>query len=363
MTSKTTFLLTSESIIKRKAVEDYLNKIFKDYELITISNSKWNLPPQPIKESTYYIAKQRINLVKKDFNQKNIDYIISVENGINPDICEDFCVVLIEHQDLLSEGISGKEKKVIFEPKYLEQISGELTFHNNSKKIFGFTKTVGEIIKEEFKTNNSDVIIDSANWMKVTNNIDRSEQIIEALDIAFLNLAKNIEIRENIKKKFKIYDDFKKGVIFEDMWPIFKDSKCLKDLVNLMANKYKYDDIDYIAGLEMRGVVLGVPLAYELDCGFIPLRKKNTLPGKVISESYEKEYGLDTIEVQTDVNEKSKILIIDDVLATGGSLNCAVNLIKKLNLELVDCMVLKQVLPLKEKADQKLSGLYSVILN
>ena len=135
-----------------------------------------------------------------------------------------------------------------------------------------------------------------------------------------------------IKSLIRDVPDFpKKGILFRDITTLIKDSEGLKLVIDTLYEIFKDDKIDYIAGIESRGFIFGMPLAYKLGCGFIPVRKPNKLPCEVISEEYDLEYGKDKIEIHKDALKKDdKVLIVDDLLATGGTAAAAVNLVSKL---------------------------------
>lgn len=123
----------------------------------------------------------------------------------------------------------------------------------------------------------------------------------------------------------------KEGIMFRDITTLLKDPIGFKLTIDQLANKYRGQKIDAIAGIEARGFILGAALAYNLGLGFIPIRKKGKLPGKTISQSYELEYGTDTIEIHDDALEKgARVLLIDDLIATGGTALGAISLIEKI---------------------------------
>ncbi|MBY0414506.1 MAG: adenine phosphoribosyltransferase [Bdellovibrionales bacterium] len=122
----------------------------------------------------------------------------------------------------------------------------------------------------------------------------------------------------------------KEGIMFRDITTLLKDPKGFQTTINMLVEKYKNAPIDYIAGIEARGFILGSALAYALNKGFIPVRKKGKLPGKTITQSYNLEYGSDTIEIHDDALHKgAKVLLIDDLIATGGTAIGAITLIEK----------------------------------
>ena len=136
---------------------------------------------------------------------------------------------------------------------------------------------------------------------------------------------------EDVKEKIRAVPDFpKKGIIFRDITTGLKDAETLQVMVDYLCDQYKDCKIDYIAGIESRGFIFGMPMAYKLDCGFIPVRKPNKLPAETIKESYDLEYGSDSIEIHADAIEKgANVLVVDDLLATGGTAQAACKLVKK----------------------------------
>ncbi|HIJ98799.1 TPA: adenine phosphoribosyltransferase [archaeon] len=144
---------------------------------------------------------------------------------------------------------------------------------------------------------------------------------------------------ESIKQKIRTIPDFpKKGVMFRDITTLLKDPKGFADTINAFYQRYKNYKIDAVAGIEARGFILGGALAYKLGVGFIPIRKKGKLPAAVEREEYDLEYGKDSIEIHKDAVKKGqKILLVDDLLATGGTANAAIRLIEKLGGEVLEC--------------------------
>lgn len=136
---------------------------------------------------------------------------------------------------------------------------------------------------------------------------------------------------EQVKEQIRAVPDFpKEGIIFRDITTGIKNAQTMQFMIDYLCDQFSDTKIDYIAGIESRGFIFGMPMAYKLKCGFIPIRKPNKLPAETISESYGLEYGTDTIEIHKDAIEKgANVLIVDDLLATGGTAVAACNLIKK----------------------------------
>lgn len=141
---------------------------------------------------------------------------------------------------------------------------------------------------------------------------------------------------DDIAKYIRDVKDFPKaGIVFKDITPALADGKCLQAIVDAFYNIYKDKQIDKIAVIESRGFLLGAPLACRLGCGLALLRKPGKLPADKIRESYDLEYGSASLEVHTDsIKKGEKVLIIDDLLATGGTAEAAAKLIQKLGGEI-----------------------------
>lgn len=140
-----------------------------------------------------------------------------------------------------------------------------------------------------------------------------------------------------VKEKIRDVVDFpKEGIVFKDITTVLKDPEGLRRIVTYLTEHYKDAGIDYVAGIESRGFIFGTPLAYNLGAGFVPIRKPGKLPANTISVNYELEYGSDTLEIHSDaIEEGAKVLIVDDLLATGGTANAACELVKKVGGEIV----------------------------
>ena len=162
-----------------------------------------------------------------------------------------------------------------------------------------------------------------------------------------------------------IKDFPKEGIVFKDITTLLNNKKAYATLMQHLANRYKEYNLDYIAGIDARGFIFGAALAQMLGLGFVPIRKKGKLPAETISQSYALEYGEDSIEIHTDAfgNTKgARVIIIDDLIATGGTANAAVDLVNKTGAECVECCFiigltfLDGIEKLQEKTD-----VYSII--
>lgn len=138
-------------------------------------------------------------------------------------------------------------------------------------------------------------------------------------------------MQKYVESKVRDIVDFpKKGIIFRDITTAVKDAKALKYMIDFLTETYKDKKIDYVAGIESRGFIFGSALAYNLNAGFVMIRKPGKLPAKTISQEYSLEYGTDKIEMHEDaIEEGANVLVIDDLLATGGTVDAACKLIRK----------------------------------
>lgn len=145
-----------------------------------------------------------------------------------------------------------------------------------------------------------------------------------------------------------IQDFPKPGVIFKDITPLLANPKAVKECMALLINSLKDKNIDIVVGAESRGFFFATLLAYELGAGFVPVRKPKKLPFTTLSATYELEYGSDTLEMHTDAIKKGdRVLIHDDVLATGGTAKAVCELVEKLGGEIVQCNFLMELSFLK----------------
>ncbi len=142
-----------------------------------------------------------------------------------------------------------------------------------------------------------------------------------------------------IKSKIRTVPHYpKQGIQFRDITTLLKDPVGFRLTIDELVRRYQGVKIDKIAGIESRGFILGAPLAYALGKGFIPIRKKGKLPAETIGHDYELEYGTDRIEIHTDaISKGEKILLVDDLIATGGTAEAACKLIDKMGGKIVEC--------------------------
>lgn len=145
-----------------------------------------------------------------------------------------------------------------------------------------------------------------------------------------------------VKEMIRSIPDFPKpGILFKDITTALKDAKTLRTMIDFLCENFKDEKIDYVVGLESRGFIFGMPVAYNLNAGFIPIRKPNKLPAKTIKETYVLEYGTDSLEIHEDaLKAGDRVLVIDDLLATGGTASAGCNLVTKTGADIVGCAFL-----------------------
>ncbi len=141
---------------------------------------------------------------------------------------------------------------------------------------------------------------------------------------------------EELKKLIREVPDFPKpGILFYDVTTLLKDPEGLRKVIDVLTDRYRGQGIRKVLGIESRGFILGPSLAYNLGAGFVPVRKKGKLPAKTLQVTYDLEYGTDTLEIHEDaVSPGEKVLIVDDLIATGGTAAATVEMVHKLGGDL-----------------------------
>lgn len=141
----------------------------------------------------------------------------------------------------------------------------------------------------------------------------------------------------DLKDKIRTIKDYpKEGIMFRDITTLLKDADGMVEAINQMEKKLEGIEFDLILGPESRGFIFGMPLAYNMKKGFVPIRKKGKLPADVVSQEYTLEYGTAVIEMHTDAVQKGqKVVIVDDLLATGGTAKATIDMIEKMGAEVV----------------------------
>ena len=168
---------------------------------------------------------------------------------------------------------------------------------------------------------------------------------------------------ESLRARIREVPDFPKpGILFYDITTLLSDPAAFREAIELMTEPFKDERIDVVVGMESRGFIFSAPMALHLDAGFVPVRKLGKLPAETISVEYELEYGTNTLEVHRDaIRPKQRVLIVDDLLATGGTVLGTIELVRQLKGEIAGLSFLVELGALKGR--QRLEGyrIHSVI--
>lgn len=167
----------------------------------------------------------------------------------------------------------------------------------------------------------------------------------------------------DLKKFIRDVPDFPKaGIVFKDITTLLKDKEAFKYAIDKMIERFKGENIDLVIGIESRGFIFGPILAYHLETGFVPVRKPGKLPAERVKESYDLEYGTDAVEIHKDaINPGDKILIVDDLLATGGTSQATAKMIEKIGGAIVGFAFLIELEFLKGRNKIKDYNIFSLI--
>ncbi len=168
---------------------------------------------------------------------------------------------------------------------------------------------------------------------------------------------------KDLKSKIRDVPDFpRKGIVFKDITTLLKDAVAFREAIDKLAERYGEKKIDIVVGVEARGFIIAGPLAYKLGAGLVPIRKKGKLPAATIRASYQLEYGQDELEIHRDAfGRGDRVLIIDDLLATGGTSLAAAELVKGLKGEVVELAFLIELTFLKGREKLKGYPVFSLI--
>lgn len=167
----------------------------------------------------------------------------------------------------------------------------------------------------------------------------------------------------DLKEIIRDVPDFpKKGIIFKDITTLLGDAKSFQRMVDLLAHRYIGQHIDKVVGVEARGFIIGAALAYKLGAGVVLVRKPGKLPSETFKKTYDLEYGTDTLEMHTDaIKPGDKVLIADDVLATGGTMAAVVDMVKTLGGDIVECTFMAELEFLHGRSKLPTMDVYSLL--
>ena len=167
----------------------------------------------------------------------------------------------------------------------------------------------------------------------------------------------------DLEKYIRVIEDFpREGISFKDVTTLLKDGNAFHNAVKSISDKLNGLDVDVVVGPEARGFIFGAPVAYELGVGFVPVRKPGKLPAETVSYEYELEYGKDALEIHKDAIKKgAKVAVIDDLLATGGTILSAVKLVEQLGGEVIHIGFLIELADLNGRDNLKGYNISSII--
>lgn len=150
---------------------------------------------------------------------------------------------------------------------------------------------------------------------------------------------------DDLKNIIRDIPDFpKKGIIFKDITTLLQDAKSYQRMIDLLSHRYVGQHIDKVVGVEARGFIIGSALAYKLGAGIVLVRKPGKLPSEIFSKTYDLEYGTDTLEIHRDaIKPGERILIADDLLATGGTMSAVVDMVNSMGGEIVECCFMAEL--------------------
>jgi adenine phosphoribosyltransferase len=317
--------IASQNTQKVEAVKEIFNQKFSNVndklEFLTHKSDSM-IPEQPVGiETATAGARNRLNSLPKDIID-SADYAIAIENYIEQSKIDnnwnDIGLVLLKEKDKTQEIICLSQPTLV--PEIYVKLAQEMSAGEVSEQ--GYSVTAAQAIAKSFTHKN----IDAHDWQKEIEfgGISRQKLLKDALYKAANNDKLNL-----IKNELKIYENFPKpGITFIDFLPILANPITFATCIDLLAEHYKNQNIDAIVGLESRGFILAAALALKLNASFVPVRKPGKLPCAIHSFSYKKEYGSDTFTIAQNSLTNKRVLIIDDLIATGGSARAAIELVK-----------------------------------
>jgi len=180
---------------------------------------------------------------------------------------------------------------------------------------------------------------ESVTWQAVLDIFRKNADNVTKLLISSIQAIQNIEPHNNLKEKIRTIPHWPKpGIMFRDITTLLKDAKGFEEMIDILIKRYESSEFDGIIGIESRGFIIGSALANRLGVGFIPVRKAGKLPAEKISQEYDLEYGTDKVEIHKDaINAGNKYLLVDDLIATGGTAMATCKLIEQLGGVITEC--------------------------
>ncbi|MDP7244431.1 MAG: adenine phosphoribosyltransferase [Flavobacteriales bacterium] len=168
---------------------------------------------------------------------------------------------------------------------------------------------------------------------------------------------------DDLKSMIRTIPDFpKKGIMFRDITTILQNKDGFAYVIDKFYERYKDKDIDIVVGIESRGFIFGATLAYKLGCSFVPVRKEGKLPHKTINQEYALEYGKAVVEIHKDaIKQGDKVLIVDDLIATAGTLDATIKLVELLDGKVIECAIVVELIDLKGREKLKEYNVFSLV--
>lgn len=347
-------VLTSSAVKKEAVHASCINSLFD--EIVFVKNTSYESSDtieQPVGFGGKIICKRRIETYMKNNYFDEDDYILAIENYIDSDDNShyDIPICILYHKNTYEEQHGTRAN-------YPDTLHNQYMNTNpnsgcdDSHTFLGYTNiTIGEIFHSNYPDYPSD------NWIKYYNDFDRVTQIKNGLNkFTFKNILKNYIVT---------YPDFpKNGIMFEDVMPLLYKNDTIK-LFHQSVKNYFGNSLDnfVVVGLESRGFIIGMMIATIFKLPFVPIRKEGKLPGLTYRSMYEKEYGTDVFQIQQNAIEKNKnILVVDDIVATGGSLKAGLDLVQMFNPKCVKFFVLNKIDSLTEKCKSVMINNYDDII-
>lgn len=337
-----TVVIASQSPQKIAAVKESFDIKFPDDTLLYISHKTSSLiPEQPV---GFDCALQGVRNRLHSLPQEVIaaDYIVAIENYIeqSPDTQRWYDKGLIVLQEPSQEIVLTT--KSVFIPDMYVQLAQQMSTEVSEN---GFSTTVGAAIQYSFP----DRSIDPHDWHCEVEfgGVSRQQLLQDTLNKALYDSQLNF-----LKSLVITYPDFPKpGITFANFLPIVHNAQAFGMTIDILAQRYKAKNISAVVGLESRGFIVGAALAYKLGVSFVPIRKPGKLPGSVYSVNYQKEYGFDTLVIAQDcLQPGQRVIIIDDLIATGGSARAAIELVRLAGGQPIEFVSLLKVAELEEQA-------------
>lgn len=337
-----TVVIASQSHQKISAVKQSFGEKFPHDTIVYISHTTSSLiPAQPI---GYDCALQGVRNRLQNLPEKlqQADYVVSIENYIEQSPVTqrwyDKGLVLLKQ--------ASQEIILTTTPTFIPDVYVQLAQQMSLEvSEYGYSTTVGQAIQQSFP----DRLIDPSDWhcKAEFGGISREQLLQDTLSKALyadeLNFLKSLVL---------MYPDFPKpGITFANFLPILNSAQAFTMTIDLLAQRYRKQNISAVVGLESRGFILGAALAYKLGVSFVPVRKPGKLPGAIYSVDYQKEYGFDTLVIAQDsLQSGQRVIIIDDLIATGGSARAAIQLVRLTGAIPVEFVTLLKVDELAEQA-------------